>query len=90
MVNHTIILDFTSLVLERQSVLPHLQALEGHLTIVSVKYLSIHKDSLCWPILGHAQITAYGVGSFSLSIKRKVLVVRKCKRRKKRTETKCN
>lgn len=37
MVTCTIILDFTSLVNKRQSLVPHLQVLEGDLTVVSVK-----------------------------------------------------
>lgn len=84
MVNHTIILECASSVLRRQSLSFHLQVLEGHLTVVSMKYLPVHKDCLCWLILGHTQMIAYRVGSFSLSIKGKFPVVRKCKRRKRK------
>lgn len=90
MVNHTIILECASSVLQRLSLFSHLQVLEGHLAIVSIKHLPIHKYCLCWPILGHVQIIAYGVGSFSLSIKRKFPVVRKYKRKKRKNETKCD
>lgn len=59
MVNRTIILECASSVLQRQSLSSHLQVLEGHLTVVSMKYLPVHKDCLCWLMLGHAQIIAY-------------------------------
>lgn len=67
-----------------EALFSHLQVPEGHLTIVSIKHLPIHKDGLCWPILGHVQIIARGAGSFSLSIKRKFPAVRKYKRRKRK------
>ena len=50
MVNHTIILAFTSLGLKKQSPFPCLQVLEGHLTEVPVKHLPGHEGSSCRPL----------------------------------------
>lgn len=95
MVNQTIILDSISVVLKEWSYFSHLQVLEGHLTIVAMKHLSIHKESLCWQTSGHAQMVAcrfgwYYIGSLSVRIKKKVPVVTKHESRIKRTEPKCN
>lgn len=90
MINHTLILVLISLVLKRSFLSPHLWVLEGHLTVVSMKYLSIHEDSLCWPAVVHAQVIVYRVGSFSFSIESSVPAVRKYKRGWGRTEQELN
>lgn len=85
MFNCTMILECSSLmILRRQSPFPHLQVLGGHLTVVSMKYLPVHKDCLGWPTSYRAQMIARRVGSYSLSIKRKFPVVRKYKGRKRK------